>query len=76
MSRSLLDNVPVREEKTFSLDGKSPPSIERTLKIVSKCPKCGAPIYGDEHIWSTSEAVIKHTCNCRFSSFQETCQGK
>jgi hypothetical protein len=35
------------------------------LEIVSKCPRCGAPIYGHKHIRSGGTPKIKRSCICR-----------
>jgi hypothetical protein len=41
---------------------------EKKLGIISKCTKCGAPIYGSKTVKMDEELTLKFSCSCRFMS--------
>lgn len=52
MSKSILDNVPVKNDAFPLNKEKVIPIRSRELKIVGHCSHCGNPIYGPSHILS------------------------
>ena len=42
-----------------------------TLKIVSSCPRCGAPIYAREtqNVFLSSVPLVAYTCDCKEKGF-------
>ena len=44
------------------------------MTIISNCPDCGAPIYGQKTIKKGDEPEIKYTCTCRVNKWIEDFQ--
>ena len=64
--KSVLDGLPV-DNKAFPLQGvgscnKSPPSSH--LVVLSSCPQCGAPIYGNRQVDYGEFPVVQYSCTC------------
>lgn len=71
--KSILDGIKIKEEG-FPLGSPSAPGDAR--HVVSKCPVCGAPIYGPERTTAETPNVV-FSCNCRYNkTIQETMQTK
>lgn len=59
--KSILDGIPV-EDKAFPLGKK--PEGKALQEVVSQCPACGAPIYGQRMTTETNPSVT-YSCFCR-----------
>ncbi len=72
MEKSLLDNIPVKEEG-YILKAHMQPAPE-TLCIIGKCPTCRSPYYGKTRIKVGEEPIIVKSCSCIHlsSSLQQT----
>ena len=46
----------------------SKPTVDRTMKVVSTCSKCDAPIYGCEQVQLSEVPPIKRTCGCNLDA--------
>lgn len=71
--KSILDNVPV-DDKAFPLNKSSPGKFipKKYLAIVSDCPNCGAPIYGDKQVAQGDSPMIQYSCSCNNKTLQDT----
>jgi predicted nucleic-acid-binding Zn-ribbon protein len=56
------------------MNKKPDPIVPATLEVISTCPKCGSPIYGEKSVTNGDFPVVQHTCDCRFknNSFMQT----
>lgn len=68
VSKSVLDNVPVKD-KAFPLKKSS-----TFLEIVSTCPHCGSPVYGQKMVPADVQPEVLHSCKCNEKrlTFEET----
>lgn len=78
--KSCLDNVPVVEEgfpvSRYYKGVEAYPCPAR-LEVVSQCPKCGAPIYGDKSVPYGDTPLIRYSCSCNSAkSLQDTVHTK
>lgn len=55
---SVLDGIPV-EDQSWRL------RLNMRLEVVSSCPTCGAPIYGEKDIQVDRKPPVKYSCECR-----------
>ncbi len=61
--KSLLDGIPVNDaqmKETFARHHS-----KQLLPIVSHCPVCGAPVYGEQIIPRDKTPEVKYSCDCR-----------
>jgi len=60
--KSLLDGIPVKTneefDKLFNRQGCC-------REVVSQCPKCGSPIYGQKSLIGNDSPAVEFSCNCR-----------
>lgn len=64
MGKGILDGLPV-DDKTFPLKGRTGAINPTDYKkvIVGSCPKCGAPIYGNQVMLKEVPEVF-YSCKC------------
>lgn len=62
MGKSILDTVPAISSTGLPAFD-SPP--KRHLGVVSTCPKCGSPIYGERTILPGDSPSIQFSCTCK-----------
>ncbi len=62
MEKSVLDNIPVKEEG-YILKAHMQPATE-SLCIVGKCPTCRSPFYGKTRIKVGEVPIIVKSCSC------------
>lgn len=66
-SKSVLDGVPVNDDKFKEAFAPKPP----LMGIVGTCPKCGAPVYGHS-LTADDKPPVRYSCDCRVSVSQHT----
>jgi len=75
-SKSVLDGVGVVEGGDAA-QRNAQKATQLLLDVVSSCPKCGAPVYGEKWLFATTRPTVKFSCECRNQlSFQQTVQMK
>jgi hypothetical protein len=62
VSKSIFDGVPVTTTVDDSFLKKM--MLQEGLSIVSKCTRCGAPIYGKTFISVDEAPLVKYSCYC------------
>jgi len=73
ISPSILDGIPIKFPVHFfssRTEGEilDSPAKATDLKVVSACPRCGAPIYGQVTIsleQFADPALLRYSCDCR-----------
>lgn len=56
--KSVLDNVPVKEDGFEKFAGKL------LMGIVGHCPSCGGPIYGHA-VTGEEKPSVRYSCDCK-----------